>query len=131
MQSGCWQCEVEPEDQNNAAFSIGLVSYEFNVLPFEVCNRAATFQRLMDVILDGLHWHTAMVYLVDVIVVGKNFDEHYLTLVLKFVNPIKCNLAAREMEFLRHVVNQHGIYRDSSKLRIVNDWPISKNITEL
>lgn len=36
-------------------FSVGSGPYEYNVLPFGVCNGPATFQRLMDVVHDGLN----------------------------------------------------------------------------
>lgn len=55
LQSGYWQVEVAPEDRPKTAFSMGTGLYEFNVLPFGVCNGPATFQRLMDIVLDGLH----------------------------------------------------------------------------
>ena len=45
-------------------------------MPFGLCNAPATFQRLMDLVLAGLQWSDCLVYLDDVIVVGRTFEEH-------------------------------------------------------
>lgn len=43
---------------------------------FGLCNTPATFQCLMDLILAGLQWSQCLVYLDDVIVLGRTFSEH-------------------------------------------------------
>ena len=140
LQSGYWQCEVDPEDRPKTAFSIGSGLYEFNVLPFGVCNGPATFQRLMDLVLDGMHWESALVYLDDVIVFGRTFEEHLerLSAVLKRLkdaglklNPKKCRLFHREVEFLGHIVNREGVAADPKKVQVVREWPTPTNLTEL
>jgi len=45
-------------------------------MPFGLCNAHATFQRLMDMVLAGLLWTSCLVYLDDVIIIGKTFMEH-------------------------------------------------------
>ena len=45
-------------------------------MPFGLSKVPATFQRLMDFVLTGLHWSHCLVYLDDVITFGKTFDEH-------------------------------------------------------
>ena len=40
-------------------------------MPFGLCNAPATFQ-----VLAGLQWTICLVYLDDVIVTGKTFEEH-------------------------------------------------------
>ena len=58
--------------------------YEFNVMPFGLCNGPATFQRLMNLLLVGIQWTSCMVYLDDIIVIGKNFEDHLRHLALVF-----------------------------------------------
>ena len=45
-------------------------------MPFGLCNAPSTFQRLMDLVLAGVQWSHYLVYLDDIIVVGKDFEEH-------------------------------------------------------
>lgn len=52
--SGYWQVEVTAEDREKTAFVTQDSLFEFNVMPFGLCNGPATFQRLMDIVLTGL-----------------------------------------------------------------------------
>ena len=76
MVSGYWQVEVADEDKEKTAFCTPDGLYEFSVLPFGLCNGPATFQRLMDLVLFGLQWSSCLVYLDNIIVVGRSFHEH-------------------------------------------------------
>jgi 1-acyl-sn-glycerol-3-phosphate acyltransferase len=48
---------------------------DFTVLAFGLCNAPAVFERLMLKILAGLTWKTCLVYLDDIIVFAKTFEE--------------------------------------------------------
>ena len=74
--SGYWQVELEEKDKEKTAFSTPDGLFEFNVMPFGLCNAPATFQRLMDMVLAGLQWTDCLVYIDDIIVVGKTFPQH-------------------------------------------------------
>ena len=73
-----------------------------------------------------------MVYLDDVMVVGKSFEEHLSNLRkvfdrfqdanLKF-NPEKCCLAGSEVVYLGYVVSKEGISADSRKVEAVKSFP--------
>ena len=54
--SGYWQVEVCPGDKEKTAFCTSEGLYEFNVMPFGLCNGPATFQRLMNLLLAGIQW---------------------------------------------------------------------------
>ena len=45
-------------------------------MPFGLCNAPATFQRMMDIVLTSLKWKTCLIYLDDVVVFSKSFDNH-------------------------------------------------------
>ncbi|GBO17422.1 hypothetical protein AVEN_70072-1 [Araneus ventricosus] len=45
-------------------------------MPFGLCNTPATFERLMETVLHGLSSETCLVYLDDIIIVGRTFEEH-------------------------------------------------------
>ena len=50
--------------------------FEFNQVHFRLCNAPATFSRLMDRVLAGLHWETWLFYLDDIIVFAATWEEH-------------------------------------------------------
>lgn len=51
--------------------------YQFTTTAFGLCNAPSTFQRVMEKAHTGLQWHIAVVYLDDVIVFGRTFEEHF------------------------------------------------------
>ena len=76
LASGYWQVQMDPESQEKTAFVTHSGLYEFAVMPFGLCNAPATFQRLMETVLAGLARNTCVVYLDDILVMGRTFDEH-------------------------------------------------------
>lgn len=75
LTSGYWQVEMTPRARKAAAFCTQKGLFEWNVMPFRLCNAPATFQRLMDHVLAGLQWEACLVYLDDIIVLGRDATE--------------------------------------------------------
>ena len=77
LKSGYWQVLIQEQDKEKTAFrtSSGQL-FEFNQVPFGLCNTPATFSRLMDRVLAGLHWETCLFYLDDDIVFAATWEEH-------------------------------------------------------
>ena len=76
LASGFWQVKMNPESQEKTAFATPSGLYEFRGMPFGLCNSPATFQRLMENVLAGLTKKSCMVYIDDVLVIGRTFQEH-------------------------------------------------------
>ena len=76
LASGYWQIEVDEKDREKTAFITPDGLYEFQVMPFGLCNAPATFQWMMDLVLADLKWTTCLVYLDDVIVFSTAFLQH-------------------------------------------------------
>ncbi|XP_067647345.1 retrovirus-related Pol polyprotein from transposon 17.6 isoform X4 [Eurosta solidaginis] len=140
LKSGYWQVEVKEEDKEKTAFSVGDGLWQFTVMPFGLFNAPATFERLMDQVLKGLHWKTCLVYLDDIIVLGKNFDEHLRNLEEVFqriagaglkLSPKKCALFKKEVNYLCHKVTTEGICTANEEIEAVKDWPRPQNLHEL
>ena len=56
LASGFWQIPMDERDREKTAFISTMGLYEFNVMPFGLCNSPATFQRMMDEVCEGLEW---------------------------------------------------------------------------
>ena len=86
LKLGYWQVLIKKEHKNKTAFrtSSGQL-YEFNRLPFGLCNAPATFSRLMDNVLPGLSWEVCLYYLNDIIVFLKDWQEHLHRLQMVFM----------------------------------------------
>ncbi|CAF5133428.1 unnamed protein product, partial [Rotaria magnacalcarata] len=76
LKSGFWQIEHDEESRPKTAFVTHAGLYHFTVMPFGLTNAPATFQRLMDLVLGGLKWSCALVYLDDIIVYSPIFSSH-------------------------------------------------------
>ena len=65
-----------PADREKIAFITKYGTYEFNVMPFGLCNAPATFQYLMNQIYKGIAYKYVVVYLDDTNVFSRIFEDH-------------------------------------------------------
>ncbi|KAK3107513.1 hypothetical protein FSP39_016272 [Pinctada imbricata] len=140
LAQGYWQCKMADSDKHKTAFSTHKGLYQFNVMPFGLCNAPATFQRLMENVLGNLTWEKCLCYLDDIIIYGKTFSEAIQNLELVFecfrkanlkLKPSKCHLFLTEVSFLGHVVSAKGVQCDPSKIEAVKSWPTPQNVKEV
>ncbi len=72
---GYWQVPLEPTSRPYTTFRTPIGLYQFTVLPFGLHGAPATFQRLMDKVLQGCEeWSAA--YLDDVVIHSNSWQEH-------------------------------------------------------
>ena len=67
LAKGYWQVPVAEEDRPKTAFITPRGLYQFKMMPFGLCGAPATFQRMMDQVIRGMH-KFASAYLDDLIV---------------------------------------------------------------
>uniref|UniRef100_A0A673WIT2 Reverse transcriptase domain-containing protein n=1 Tax=Salmo trutta TaxID=8032 RepID=A0A673WIT2_SALTR len=132
LRSGYWQVPLSPEARAKTAFSTNRGHWQFKVLCFGLCNAPATFERLMDRVLDGIPRQQCLVYLDDILAHGSSFQSALVALrsVLERVaaaglklHPEKCHFMRREVSFLGHRVGKEGISTMEDKVGAVRDWP--------
>ena len=92
--------------------------YQFNVLPFGLCNAPSTFQYLMEHVLRGLNWKICLIYINDIILFSRSFEDHMAHLHLVFtclrdanikLKAPKCHFAFSKINYLGHMVSRDGI----------------------
>ncbi|BHF79359.1 hypothetical protein SprV_0702247900 [Sparganum proliferum] len=125
LASGYWQVEVRPSDREKTAFAVPSGLYEFETMPFGLANAPSTFQRLMNQVLAQLIPTSCLVYMDDIIVLGKDFDSHLNNIRAVFsslrqagltLKPSKCVFLKPRVKFLGHVVSAAGIETDDEKV---------------
>ncbi|UYV81536.1 K02A2.6-like [Cordylochernes scorpioides] len=72
---GYWQVEVEEKYEEKTAFTAAHGLYEFNVMPFGLCNAPAVFERNMENVFCNLRWKIFLFYLEDVIHIQFRFSN--------------------------------------------------------
>ena len=133
LASGYWQVSLSQEARIKTAFATHSGLFQFRVMPFGLCNAPATFERLMDRVLQGLRWSRCLVYLDDIISFGSTFDDALVILTLIFerlrsyglqLKSTKCHLLQSSVPFLGHIVGRQGLECDTAKIADVKSWPV-------
>ena len=98
---------MDSKDKAKTAFVTRNGLYQFNVMPFGLCNAPATFERLMESVLAGLQWGICLIFLDDFIVYAKTFEEMNRSLSKMFhrleaaglkIKAKKCNIFAGSVD---------------------------------
>ena len=140
LRSGFWQVSIDPRDADKTAFVTRKGQFRFRVLSFGLANSPSIFQRLMTMVLAGLHWDICLVYIDDIVVMGRNFQEHVRNVAQVFqrlrlaglkLKPSKCQLFQERVRFLGHVISSQGVEPDPEKISCIADWPEPRSLTEV
>ena len=107
---------MEQDDKQKTAFLTTKGHFEFNVVPFGLTNTPPTFQRLMECVLAGLSGDHCLVYLDDIIVFSKTFEEHLKRLrsVLDRLRTVGLKLNKQQITYLGHVISTKGVEPDGT-----------------
>ena len=129
MKTGFWRIPVKEEDKHKTAFITDEGLYEWNVLAQGLSNSPPSYQRMMTEILVPCR-QFALVYIDDIVVFSRSFEEHtkhiqqLLSILSKYnfqLNPPKCKLFQRKIEYLSHVVSENGFQPNDERIRSIKN----------
>lgn len=124
--SGYYQIAMDESDKEKTAFSFRGKLYEFNRMPFGLCNAPASFQRAVDQIFREENRKFVIPYLDDIIIFSKSMKDHekHLEIVLGKIkaaglslNEGKCKFLKTEIKILGSIVMKGKIEIDKERLR--------------
>lgn len=140
LASGYNQVPMAEGDKAKTAFCTPFGLFEFNRMPFGLCNAPGTFQRLMERILGDQSFHSLLLYLDDVVIFSTSFQEHLrrLELVLDRLRQhglklklSKCHFFKSEVKYLGHVISAKGVSTDPDKISAVQEWKTPTTVGQL
>jgi len=129
-EKGYWQVPMAESSKKYTAFRTKKGLYEYNVLPFGLKNSPATYQRIMNEVLQGLQ-EFCLVYQDDIIIFSSSFKDHlkHVSLVLdrfKLANITlkkdKCIFGAQEVKYLGHIISSEGIKVNPDKVKVIQNF---------
>jgi hypothetical protein len=116
--------------KEQSAFNVGpLGFFEYIKIPFGMSNSPATYQRVMEECLGDLKMKICIIYLDDLIIFSKDFNEHLERLDTVSTHLKECNLKLSadkcvfikpKVKFLGHIVRE----TDPEKVEKVKNWQI-------
>ncbi|XP_067145203.1 uncharacterized protein [Centruroides vittatus] len=136
---GYWQVRLEDECKHLTAFVTHRGQYEWEVMPFGLRNAAATFQRLMDLVLAPFN-DFAVAYIDDVAIYSRSWEEHltHLKAVLRAlrdagltVNANKCQFARPRLLYLGHIVGSGRHAPDPERVKAITALALPKTKEQL
>ena len=140
LHSGFWQVRMNPADVPKTTFTTYRGNHAFRVMPFGLTNAPATFQRLMNSVLQPCLGRFVEVYLDDIIIYSRTIEEHlsHLTSVFDLLRRAqlrmkraKCRFGESELIFLGHRVGKDGVGTDPAKCLAIREAPTPKSMPQL
>ena len=138
--SGYWQVPLYEGDRVKTAFATRQGLYEFCVMPFGLATAPASFQRMMQDVLQPVFHKGALVYLDDLILYSNDQASHIILLdtVIALldkanlrVKPGKCSFFQSSLMVLGHVISADGISADPEKIESIVNYIAPTNVTQL
>lgn len=132
------QMEVEESDKKFLTINTHKGLFQYNRLVFCVASAPAIWQRAMEQVLQGIPG--TQCYLDDIIVTGKNDDEHLenLNKVLARLGEYglrakrnKCDFFKSEISYCGHVIDKHGLHKLKEKIEAILQAPNPQNVSQL
>jgi RNase H-like domain found in reverse transcriptase/Reverse transcriptase (RNA-dependent DNA polymerase)/Integrase zinc binding domain/Chromo (CHRromatin Organisation MOdifier) domain/gag-polyprotein putative aspartyl protease len=140
MREGYYLLRMAKGEEWKTAFRCRYGLFEYQVMPFGLCNAPGTFQHFVnDTFSDYLDKFLAA-YLDDLLIYSNSLKEHkaHVRLVLErlqsaglYVKAEKCLFHVTEVPFLGYLISKDGIRMDPEKVASVVTWPAPRNVHDI
>ena len=127
---------AEAKYKHKTAFFVpGVGFFEYNQMPFGLCNAGASFQVLYDV-----NNKICSIYLDDILIWSSTLEKHLERLDAVFkrlsdaelkLKPSKCSFFQDKIGYLGYIISSNGVETDPSKIEAVTQWGIPKNVDDI
>ena len=140
LHSAYHQLEVEPEDREKLAFTVGNTKYQYTRVPFGLQSAPGFFARVINTVLFQVLGSNCLAYLDDLILFNTDTQAHLETIeaVLKALAKAnmklkvsKCSFFANKIKFLGYQVENRGMTMDPARVAAINAMPLPSNKKKL
>ena len=134
------QIQIAEKDQENTAFITSQGLYYYQVMPFELKNASATYQRLVNQMFEKQIGRNVEVYVDDMLVKSKEEEDHLDDLREMFnmlkqysmkLNPSKCAFGVSSGKFLGFMVSQRRIEANPETVKAIIEMSSPKTVKEV
>jgi hypothetical protein len=134
------QVRMNEVDTWKTAFKTKFDLYEWMVMPFDLTNAPATFMRLINEIYKAHLGKIVVIYLDDILVFSKTWEDHLLHVrtVLDLLRTHKLLVKHRKssfgkslVQYLGFVVSVEGVSPNPTKVQALAQWPAPHSALEL
>eukprot|EP01129_Flabellula_baltica_P005313 TRINITY_DN1914_c0_g1_i2.p1 TRINITY_DN1914_c0_g1~~TRINITY_DN1914_c0_g1_i2.p1 ORF type:complete len:1713 (-),score=246.34 TRINITY_DN1914_c0_g1_i2:39-5177(-) len=140
FKTGFYHLRIAEEDREKTAFSSPFGFFQWIAMPMGLKNAPASFQRAMEAIFASFLYTYVLIYIDDIIIFSKSFDDHLLhignvldviiekKLVLNFS---KCRFATSTIKYLGHVVSRGFIGPNPEKVSTITSYDVPDSKSKL
>ena len=132
------QVELDEQSKQLVVINTPLGLFKYNRMPFGIANAPAVFQRIVDQVLAGVP--NSIAYLDDILISGKDEEEHFTTLQMVLTkladfglrcNMDKCSFFQDEVVYLGYVINSKGKQPDPSRITTIRNLPVPTDVKQV
>ncbi|KAH0603149.1 uncharacterized protein H6S33_008153 [Morchella sextelata] len=137
LKNGFNLIRIAEGDEWKTAFRTRYGLYQYNVMPFGLCNAPSAFQSMINDVLKELLNEGVFVYIDDILIYSENEKEHELP-VKKVLQKLregklcasisKTSFHLREVEYLGYHISEKGLSLSEDKVGAVKELPVPENI---
>lgn len=140
LTSGYHQIPIAEQSKHLTAFITPDGHFEYNRMPFGLCNAPAVFQRMIHKVLNPKKIPGVLTYMDDIIIASQTIEEGMERLERVFdalkeanltLNLKKCNFFRKKIEFLGYEISSEGIKPGQKKIEAVASFKKPQNAHEI